>query len=70
MDIATGHVYFDGLDLVDGTPVLDIKPYVPFCDAPPPHEAVFAPGELSCDGVGGDVDDGDDDGGSMMMWWW
>ena len=24
-----------GLDLVDGTPVLDLKPYVPFYDAPP-----------------------------------
>ena len=24
-----------GLDLIDGTPVLDIKPYVPFCDAFP-----------------------------------
>ena len=22
-----------GLDLIDGTPVLDIKPYVPYCDA-------------------------------------
>ncbi|KAK2079146.1 hypothetical protein QBZ16_002837 [Prototheca wickerhamii] len=25
----------EGADLVDGTPVLDIKPYVPFCDAVP-----------------------------------
>ena len=22
-----------GIDLVDGTPILDIKPYVPFCDS-------------------------------------
>lgn len=44
-----------GLDLVDGTPVLDVKPYVPYADAvpdaaagwadgPPPHLPVrFAP---------------------------
>ncbi len=25
---------FQGLDLVDQTPVFDIKPFVPFCDAP------------------------------------
>ena len=24
-----------GLDLLDGTPVLDIKPYIPYCDAFP-----------------------------------
>jgi len=24
-----------GLDLLDGTPVLDVKPYVPYCDAFP-----------------------------------
>ena len=24
-----------GLDLLDGTPVLDLKPYVPYCDAFP-----------------------------------
>ena len=24
-----------GLDCVDGSPVLDVKPYLPFCDAPP-----------------------------------
>jgi len=27
---------FDGADLCDGTPVLDIKPYVPYADTPPP----------------------------------
>jgi len=27
------HVYISGLDLVDGTPVLDIKPYVPHYDS-------------------------------------
>jgi tRNA-Thr(GGU) m(6)t(6)A37 methyltransferase TsaA len=29
-------LYFDGGDLCDGTPVLDIKPYVAYADAPPP----------------------------------
>ncbi|MEC8192825.1 MAG: tRNA (N6-threonylcarbamoyladenosine(37)-N6)-methyltransferase TrmO [Myxococcota bacterium] len=28
-----------GLDLIDGTPVLDIKPYVPYCDAFPDSSA-------------------------------
>jgi tRNA (Thr-GGU) A37 N-methylase len=28
-----------GLDLIDGTPVLDIKPYVPYCDAFPDSAA-------------------------------
>jgi tRNA-Thr(GGU) m(6)t(6)A37 methyltransferase TsaA len=28
-----------GLDMLDGTPVLDIKPYVPYCDAIPNAKA-------------------------------
>jgi tRNA-Thr(GGU) m(6)t(6)A37 methyltransferase TsaA len=32
-----------GVDLVDGTPVLDIKPYVPYTDALPDARAGFAP---------------------------
>ena len=27
------HIYVSGIDLVDGTPVLDIKPYVPYYDS-------------------------------------
>lgn len=27
-------MYFSGVDMVDGTPVLDIKPYIPHYDAP------------------------------------
>lgn len=27
-----GKVVLGGADIVDGSPVLDIKPYVPFCD--------------------------------------
>ena len=30
---ATGVMEFSGCDLIDGTFVLDIKPYVPYCDA-------------------------------------
>lgn len=33
VDLVRGSVLFEGLDLVDGTPVLDIKPFVPFCDS-------------------------------------
>ena len=32
-----------GADLVDGTPVIDIKPYIPFVDAVPNAEGGFAP---------------------------
>ena len=32
-------LYVRGLDLIDGTPVLDIKPYVPYCDAFPESAA-------------------------------
>ena len=31
--IEGGAVYLSGIDLVDGTPVLDIKPYIPHYDA-------------------------------------
>lgn len=27
-------IYFNGTDMVDGTPVLDIKPYIPYYDSP------------------------------------
>ena len=33
VDVANGAVTLGGCDVVDGTPVLDLKPYVPFCDA-------------------------------------
>jgi len=35
VDEAAGIVHVRGLDLLDGTPVLDIKPYLPFADAWP-----------------------------------
>ena len=35
VDWERGEVTLGGIDLVDGTPVLDIKPYVPWCDSVP-----------------------------------
>ena len=32
-----------GIDLVDGTPILDIKPYIPYSDSIPDAQAGFAP---------------------------
>lgn len=32
-----------GVDLVDGTPILDIKPYIPYADSIPEASAGFAP---------------------------
>jgi tRNA-Thr(GGU) m(6)t(6)A37 methyltransferase TsaA len=33
--IKPGHLLISGIDLLDGTPVLDIKPYVPYADSVP-----------------------------------
>ena len=33
VDIENGLIYIDGLDLLDGTPILDIKPYIPAFDS-------------------------------------
>ena len=41
VDARMGTLTLAGADLVDGTPVLDIKPYVPFCDCVP---KAIAPG--------------------------
>jgi tRNA-Thr(GGU) m(6)t(6)A37 methyltransferase TsaA len=35
VSVETDGLVIEGVDLLDGTPVLDIKPYVPFFDAPP-----------------------------------
>ncbi|HDP90014.1 MAG TPA: tRNA (N6-threonylcarbamoyladenosine(37)-N6)-methyltransferase TrmO [Thioalkalivibrio sp.] len=40
-DAVTLHV--SGVDLLDGTPVVDIKPYVPYADALPDAHGGFAP---------------------------
>lgn len=34
-------LFVEGIDLLDQTPVLDIKPYVPYCDAFPSAEAGY-----------------------------
>lgn len=33
VDVENGLIYIDGLDLLDGTPILDIKPYIPAFDS-------------------------------------
>lgn len=33
--VEPGHLWLSGIDLLDGTPVLDIKPYVPYADGVP-----------------------------------
>ena len=39
LDGIDGNVlYLSGIDILDGTPVLDIKPYIPFYDQPLPEE--------------------------------
>lgn len=45
-----GRLYLAGIDLLDGTPVLDIKPYVPYADHPPHaynHMAAAAPEQVT-----------------------
>ena len=36
-------LHLRGVDLLDGTPVLDIKPYLPYCDALPHAASGYAP---------------------------
>ena len=44
VDVNKGFVEVSGADLIDGTPVLDLKPYLPFCDTPPSGtKSVFTP---------------------------
>ncbi|MEZ6196880.1 MAG: tRNA (N6-threonylcarbamoyladenosine(37)-N6)-methyltransferase TrmO [Planctomycetota bacterium] len=45
LEIETGSVTLrlGGLDLVDGTPVIDVKPYLPWADAVPDARGGFAP---------------------------
>ncbi len=37
-DAAGVHIEVSGLDILDGSPVLDLKPYLPWSDAPPPDQ--------------------------------
>ncbi|TBU83490.1 tRNA (N6-threonylcarbamoyladenosine(37)-N6)-methyltransferase TrmO [Pseudomonas daroniae] len=44
--VESGRLWLSGIDLLDGTPVLDIKPYVPYADSVPDahnHIAAQAP---------------------------
>ena len=40
VDVDAGRVTIRGLDLIDGTPILDMKPYVAYCDSFPIHAPV------------------------------
>lgn len=50
VNVAERSIKLSGVDLVDGTPVLDIKPYVPDYDCPRPRDS---PGSESAGGDGG-----------------
>ena len=39
VDVDAGRVTIRGLDLIDGTPILDMKPYVAYCDSFPDSRA-------------------------------
>lgn len=41
-------LYLRGHDLVDGTPVLDIKPYLPWAESRPEAQTGFAPAPPTC----------------------
>ena len=45
---ATGgpELFVNGLDLIDGTPVLDVKPYIPYADSIPDANAGWASEEI------------------------
>lgn len=42
VDAEKGLIYISGLDVIDGTPVLDIKPYLPYADSYPEASAGWA----------------------------
>jgi len=41
--IGKGEIIVSGADLVDGTPIFDIKPYIPYADSFPDSPSGFAP---------------------------
>jgi len=55
-------LHLRGVDLVDGTPILDIKPYIPYADALPNANGGFAPNPPTIfevrwqDGIGDSLD--------------
>nr|WP_314488591.1 tRNA (N6-threonylcarbamoyladenosine(37)-N6)-methyltransferase TrmO [uncultured Pseudomonas sp.] len=46
-----GRLLLSGIDLLDGTPVLDIKPYVPYADSVPDAHNAMADAAPACIGV-------------------
>lgn len=51
-------IYIKGADLMDGTPIYDIKPYLPYCDSHPDACNGFAPApsdELAKVSIGKDI---------------
>ena len=54
VDHAAGVLEFEGCDLLDGTPVLDIKPYVPYADAIPGACAGWLEGAAAAAAARGD----------------
>jgi len=40
--IEKGVLHFSGLDLIDGTPILDVKPYLPSSDSIPPEQVAMS----------------------------
>ncbi|MBN2871613.1 MAG: tRNA (N6-threonylcarbamoyladenosine(37)-N6)-methyltransferase TrmO [Halothiobacillaceae bacterium] len=41
-DTAGVRLHLGGIDLLDGTPILDVKPHVPYADCPPDSQAGWA----------------------------
>jgi hypothetical protein len=39
-------IWFSGVDLLDGTPVIDLKPYVPYADSLPQAKGSYTEGEI------------------------
>lgn len=39
-------IFFSGVDMVDGTPVLDVKPFIPQYDSPYPAQLSRPPARL------------------------
>lgn len=46
MDVENYQIHLSGLDVIDGTPVLDIKPYLPYADSLPEANAGWASAEI------------------------
>ena len=49
ISISENKLYVSGIDLIDGTPVLDIKPYIPNYDNPITNKATMLTEEAICE---------------------